>query len=72
MTLHVYEELEQGTEEWMGARRGIVTASVVGKLITIGSPDAITVDCPACGETCWRAVPEHGGEEGPERDQDNP
>lgn len=48
MTLHIFDELEQGTEEWMAARRGIVTASIVGKLIAIGTPDAITVDCPTC------------------------
>lgn len=48
MTLHVYEDLEQGTEQWHAARRGIVTASVVGKLISIGSPDALTVGCPTC------------------------
>lgn len=34
MTLHVYNDLEQGSEEWLAARRGIVTASVVGQLIT--------------------------------------
>lgn len=34
MTLHVYEDLEQGTPEWLDARRGIITASVVGLLIT--------------------------------------
>ena len=34
MTLHVLADLEQGTEEWHEARRGIVTASVVGKLLT--------------------------------------
>lgn len=34
MTLHIYKELEQGTEEWLNARCGIVTASVVGQLIT--------------------------------------
>lgn len=34
MTLHVYEDLEQGTPEWLAARCGIVTASVVGQLIT--------------------------------------
>jgi putative phage-type endonuclease len=34
MTLHILEELEQGTEEWMDQRRGLVTASVVGKLLT--------------------------------------
>lgn len=34
MTLHVFTDLVQGTDEWHDARRGIVTASVVGKLIT--------------------------------------
>lgn len=34
MTLTIYKELEQGTEEWLQARCGIVTASVVGQLIT--------------------------------------
>ena len=34
MSLVVYERLEQGTDEWLEARRGIITASVVGKLVT--------------------------------------
>lgn len=34
MTLHVFDELEQGTPEWLAARCGIVTASVIGQLIT--------------------------------------
>lgn len=34
MTLTTYTELEQGTPEWLAARCGIVTASVVGQLIT--------------------------------------
>lgn len=34
MSLTVYDDLEQGTDEWLEARRGIVTASEVGKLIT--------------------------------------
>lgn len=34
MSLHVYTELVQGTDEWLAARCGIVTASVVGQLIT--------------------------------------
>ena len=34
MTLHVFDDLEQGSDEWLAARRGIVTASVVGKLVT--------------------------------------
>lgn len=32
--LRVYEELEQGTPEWIQARAGILTASVIGQLIT--------------------------------------
>ncbi|MGP9682032.1 lambda exonuclease family protein [Brachybacterium sp. AOP3-A1-3] len=34
MTLTVYKELEQGSEAWLQARAGILTASVVGQLIT--------------------------------------
>jgi hypothetical protein len=34
MALTVYEQLEQGSEEWLQARCGIVTASTVGQLIT--------------------------------------
>lgn len=34
MTLHILRNIEQGTEEWHDARRGIITASVVGKLLT--------------------------------------
>ena len=34
MALHVHDNLTQGTEEWHAARRGMVTASAVGKLIT--------------------------------------
>lgn len=34
MTLTVHEELIQGSEQWHDVRRGILTASVVGQLIT--------------------------------------
>ena len=34
MALTVYEDLEQGSEAWLQARCGIVTASTVGQLIT--------------------------------------
>jgi putative phage-type endonuclease len=34
MTLHIFDQIEQGSEAWHDQRRGIVTASVVGKLIT--------------------------------------
>ena len=46
--LHTFDHLEQGTEEWLTARRGIVTASVVGQLVTTGPPNANTVPCPVC------------------------
>lgn len=34
MTLTILDGLEQGSTEWHDARRGLVTASVVGKLLT--------------------------------------
>ena len=34
MTLTVYDQLEQGTPEWLEARAGILTASTIGQLIT--------------------------------------
>lgn len=34
MTLTIFERMEQSSPEWLEARRGIVTASVVGKLLT--------------------------------------
>lgn len=47
-SLQVFDDLEQGTDEWLAARCGIITASVVGQLITKGSPDALSVGCPKC------------------------
>jgi hypothetical protein len=34
MSLHIHNDLEQGSEAWLAARRGMVTASVVGQLLT--------------------------------------
>jgi hypothetical protein len=34
MSLHVHDELEQGTDEWLTQRCGMVTASMVGNLLT--------------------------------------
>jgi hypothetical protein len=34
MSTRTYPELVQGSDEWLEARRGILTASVIGKLIT--------------------------------------
>lgn len=48
MSLNILADLEQGSPEWHDQRRGIVTASVVGKLVTVGPPDAQSVACPTC------------------------
>ena len=48
MALQIFPELDQGTEEWHDQRRGLVTASVVGKLLTVGSPGALEYACPDC------------------------
>lgn len=48
MTLEIWEELEQGTDEWRQARAGIVTASVVGQLITAKAPSPLGWECPEC------------------------
>lgn len=34
MNVTIYHELEQGTDEWLAARCGILTASTIGHLIT--------------------------------------
>lgn len=34
MSVRVYDDLEQGSDEWLQARLGLVTASVVGQLVT--------------------------------------
>lgn len=49
MTLHIYNDLIQGTDEWLDARRGIITASVVGQLISTRPPAGDTFPCPECG-----------------------
>ena len=48
INLRILPDLEQGSEEWHDQRRGMVTASVVGQLITVGAPDALTIQCPEC------------------------
>lgn len=34
MTLRTFPDIEQGTDEWLELRRGIITASTIGQLIT--------------------------------------
>lgn len=51
VTLTIHNDIDQGTPEWHALRRGIVTASTVGKLLTTESPNAVVVDCPRCKAT---------------------
>ena len=48
MTLRTYPDLVQGADEWLRARSGIVTASIVGRLITSRPPAATEFTCPEC------------------------
>lgn len=48
MTLHTFPDLVQGTDEWLDKRRGIVTASVVGQLITTRALSGGEFPCPEC------------------------
>lgn len=48
MSLRIIENLVQGTDEWHDARRGMVTASTVGRLLTVSAPGAIEYVCPEC------------------------
>lgn len=48
MSLRILPDLEQRSEAWYDQRRGMVTASAVGKLVTVGPPDALSVACPTC------------------------
>ena len=49
MGLTTYDELEQGSQEWLDARAGLVTASTIGRLIAVGTVGAIGYGCPDCG-----------------------
>lgn len=51
MSIQTFPMLAQGTDEWHDARRGIVTASIIGQLISVGKRTAIDVDCPTCSAT---------------------
>ena len=47
MTLRILPYLVQGTQEWHDQRRGMVTASVVGQLVT----PTLKVDAPRLWES---------------------
>lgn len=48
MTLTIIPDLIQGSDQWLEARRGIITASVAGQLITTRKLTAIDYECPVC------------------------
>ena len=48
MSLQILPDLIQGSDEWHDQRRGMVTASAVGRLITTRRLTAIDYACPAC------------------------
>lgn len=45
--IHTYN-FEQRSPEWEDARRGMVTASMVGRLVSINAADPTSTDCPQC------------------------
>lgn len=49
MTLTILDNIEQRTDAWYRARRGIITASAVGKLLTVRKLGALDFDCSNCG-----------------------
>lgn len=48
MALTVHPDMPQGSDEWLDVRRGMVTASAVGQLLSIGRLGAMHYPCPAC------------------------
>jgi len=48
-TLTVHPDVEQGTPEWHDLRRGELTSSMIGRLITTGPPSPLVLACPTCG-----------------------
>lgn len=48
MSLRILDNLDQGSPEWHDQRRGMVTASVVGSLLSVGKLGAIGYGCEKC------------------------
>ena len=46
-------DLIQGSDEWLDQRRGMLTASVIGQLITSRTLTAIEFECPDCGASAY-------------------
>lgn len=73
--LTTYPEVSPRTDEWYDLRRGMITASVVGRLITVRGKTATECPCPACGapalNPCLSKV-KRAGEEGAPIKQPHP
>lgn len=68
MTLTIFD-VPQRSDEWYAVRLGIVTASAVGKLITVRKLGALDFDCPACkapAESPCRSKVKRAGQVGAE------
>lgn len=66
-TLREFPDVEQGSDAWHKQRRGMVTASVVGQLLTVGYVGAEGYECPDCEAepyTPCRSKVRRGGEFG--------
>lgn len=50
-TFTEYPQIEQGSDAWFDQRRGLITASILDKLITQRTLSAKDYDCPNCGAT---------------------
>ena len=50
-------DFEQRSPEWFDIRRGMVTASMIGRLISISPADPTCTECPQCGaEAGWPCI----------------
>lgn len=60
MSLRIYDDVPQRSERWYALRCGIVTASAIGTLISVGPVDTLSVECPNCkalpGDPCINAA----------------
>lgn len=68
VNVRYHPDLEQGSEEWLAARCGIVTASVVGRLLSVSTYGGQDYECPECGVTAGdpcRSMAKRGSDSNP-------
>ena len=44
MTVTIHRDFGQRSDDWYAARRGMVTASTIGQLVTVGAPAPVVND----------------------------